>query len=306
MKEKHSLGSKDHTNHLKGLAILAVVGIHTVNLVTSVFPQNSFSWNILITLDQVFRFSVPVFVALSGFSLAKKYSHKLESISYKEFFFNRALKLLPLYLIWSLIYFFSSSVIPGWSGFIQGTGILEALFLGRSEFHLYFVPMIFQAYLFFPILVKLINARPLMLVITSLIIQILTIKITSLLNFSDQNQYILFLNWIFYFVVGIYLSIHQISTKLKFLVGVLLISGLYLTINSAFELITLNKNIIDATKFTRFEVVAYSLGIITLGLTSNRLHKVNKIILKIGENSYQIYLGHILILHLLSSIINLY
>lgn len=305
MKEKTSLGSKDHINHLKGLAILAVVGIHTVNLFTSFFPQKSISWNTLIILDQIFRFSVPVFVSLSGFALTKKYLHSLSSIRYKEFFFNRVLKLLPLYLVWSLIYYIFSTLIPGWSGFIQGTNLLKALVLGRSEFHLYFVPMIFQAYLLFPLIVRLVKRNPLICVLLSFVIQVFSYLITSKLGFSDQNQYILFSNWIFYFVVGIYLSIYKLSISIKLFGAILIIVGLYATITNAFNLVNLNKNIIDATKFTRIEVLIYSLGVITVGLTANRLHKVNNIILKIGENSYQIYLGHVLILHIISTILNL-
>ncbi len=126
------MGTLSCTNLLKGFAILAVVAIHVINVFIGRNPS-------LINFDQFLRFSVPLFTALSGLALAKKYLVKLEI---KNFYQSRLLKLLPLYILWSAIYWLvTRQSFP-------------------FEYHLYFVPMIFQAYLIFPFILPIIRKLP--------------------------------------------------------------------------------------------------------------------------------------------------
>jgi surface polysaccharide O-acyltransferase-like enzyme len=70
------LKTSDQTQSLKGLAIGAVVLIHTVNMLIGHALPNSQFWNVLVVFDQILRFCVPLFVALSGYALASKYQSK--------------------------------------------------------------------------------------------------------------------------------------------------------------------------------------------------------------------------------------
>ena len=298
MRNNTHLGTKDHVTYLKGLAILAVVGIHTINSFMSLMERGSLVWNLSIILDQVFRFSVPLFVAISGYSLAKRYSK--QSIQFNEFFQKRVIRLIPLYLVWSITYYISSKIIPGWQSFNFEDPIWKVLLLGRAEYHLYFVPMIFQAYLLFPIIFPFIKRFPWLILIFSLIVQVHFFNKINFSTWNDQMQYLVLLSWQFYFVLGIFLS--QVSSKvIKILSLALIVFGFFFTLNSFSSTYFVTSDVIWSTKFTRIPVLIYASGVIILMLASSRASRPITLINYIGKYSYGIYLGHVLVLHLLTT-----
>ena len=86
-------------NFIKGLAILAVILVHVLSYLPGIYtgPRQFF----FISLDQLTRFCLPAFFILSGYGLASKYTQ--QQINYFKFLKERVAKLLPLYLIWSLV-----------------------------------------------------------------------------------------------------------------------------------------------------------------------------------------------------------
>lgn len=253
----------DHedVNKLKGLAIIAVVLIHVINLYAA-YTQH------FVIADQILRFSVPLFTALSGLALAKKYATKLDL---KDFFSRRLFKLLPLYILWSAVY---------WLVTRQGFPF---------EYHLYFVPMIFQAYLLFPIILPIVKKAPWVALSASAILQILYFQ------HATETSYIWFAAWQFYFVLGIFLAIRPIR-HIR-LIGLMTAAiGLIWSVRDTMGLLLLGKNLIFATRFTKVSVLVYSTGL-TLFLSA--WTKKSKILTLLGQYSYPIYLSHVLFLQLL-------
>ncbi len=267
------MGTLSRTNLLKGFAILAVVAIH----VTNVFIGRNL-W--LINWDQVLRFSVPLFTALSGLALAKKYAGGLQL---KEFYSRRLLKLLPLYVLWSAVYWLvTRQPFP-------------------FAYHLYFVPMIFQAYLIFPFILPLIKKLPWVSLIISGVLQIWYFQVTNTPS-NDQLQYIWFAAWQFYFVLGVFLAfvdIHRIR-----LIGLMAAAvGLFWSIRDTHALLETGKNLIWATRFTRVPVLLYSTGIIIWSISHVKKTALSdfarRFITFLGVHSYFIYLSHVFFIHLL-------
>jgi peptidoglycan/LPS O-acetylase OafA/YrhL len=123
--------SKTVVTRLKGWAILAVIGIHLLTLIP-VEWYASWPWSIgVLGLDQVWRFSVPLFIFLSGFGLTQKYQQV--SFDLRHFWQHRAVKLLPLYLIWSIYLVAVSLYVPGWQSPAADFTWWQILLLGKGE-----------------------------------------------------------------------------------------------------------------------------------------------------------------------------
>lgn len=276
---------------LKLLAVTAVILIHA-------FPN-------VVVLNQICRFSVPLFVALSGYGLVMGYSHK--SLNLVDFFRKRLLRLLPWYLFFATLDILTITYI-----FHQNTAIYRDLplwklyVLGRADIHLYFVPMIFQLYLLFPLLFFLFKKiRSIYLVVLALLWQIgwyflITQKTEILSNnnslWPDYQQYVYFTSWIFYFVLGMYLA----KTKRFLIIGFLAtIVGLIWSVGNSLNLTNFGINIIVTERFTRLPVLMYATGVIILSCNLINLIPNIKILTRLGKFSYIIYLGHTLVLRLI-------
>ena len=135
---------------MREIAMLSVIMIH----VTSVYiklpsSKTVLDMNLAFMLNQASRFSVPLFLLLSGYSLNLNY--KADVISIKQchsFYITRFKKLLPTYLFWSIIYFLFGN---GWLVLSLFSPLfVRFLLLGQAGPHLYFVVILFQCYLLYP------------------------------------------------------------------------------------------------------------------------------------------------------------
>jgi hypothetical protein len=86
--------------YLKGVAIFAVIAIHTTDWYQSITPGTPIGvgGNLVDTFDQ---FAVPLFVFVSGLVLATNYAG---SFPKKAFYKKRIAAILPAYLIFSTLY----------------------------------------------------------------------------------------------------------------------------------------------------------------------------------------------------------
>jgi probable poly-beta-1,6-N-acetyl-D-glucosamine export protein len=282
---------------LKGLAILAVVGLHLLTLLpSSIYFSNSTQLAFL-SFDQLLRFCVPVFIFLSGYGLSLKYQTK--ALNLVGFYRSRIIKLLPLYLLWSAYYLFLSEFIEPWWKVLQTGPIWKILLLGWSDYHLYFISVIFQLYLLYPLLLKLIKSFPKTTLALSLLTQLGLYAYFSVTNNPppDQIQNTLFLSWIFYFVLGIFLAGRKsfLSQKAGFLIAVF---GLILSIFDTHQYLNSTQSLILAIRSTKISQLLYSFGFITFFLNRPQSTSENKLINWLGKNSFLIYLSHPVLIHL--------
>ena len=308
--------SKSGTSFLKAVAILAVLTIHILSSIKpSPFVNGSPFQLFAVSLDQLARISVPLFVAISGYGIAVSYSSKeFEIVS---FFTKRVLKVLPLYILWSCIFALVFFFIPAWGTVTEQPNFAWQLLLGRSDYHLYFVPMIFQLYVFFPVILYFFNRVPLTTLIVAIVIQLTWwwffsyqgLTVTSWRYFAeDGEQYIWMTNWIAYFVLGMYLpKIWKVFDKNKTLFFVLLLFTIGSAIFTSQNALTAIQEGIDplfALKFTRYPLFIYGfLTIIVLSYAVTKLKKINSTFAKLGDISYSVYLAHTLFLRIIFSIL---
>ncbi|MBP1762890.1 MAG: hypothetical protein H6Q64_2432, partial [Firmicutes bacterium] len=188
---------------LRALATLTVIGIH----VTAAYVYTSM-WGCL--ANQFARFAVPFFMIMSGFLLCHADLHNL-SFSTLDFYRRRFGKVLWPYFLWSLLYCCLAGII--------GRDLIGALLQlpvqllwGTAYYHLYFVVIIIQLYLLYPLLYRWLLHAPRICLLTSLAFTLgceimLNLYSRGQINFPQQlNNLVLvfFPVWIFFFVFGMY------------------------------------------------------------------------------------------------------
>lgn len=312
--------SLNGTNILKAIAILAVIAIHILSSIkTSPFVSESKYQLIAVTLDQLSRVCVPLFVALSGYGLHLKYSKKF---SLKNFYFKRFSKLFPQYLFWSVVFVLLFYIVPAWGSATEQPNFFWQLILGRADYHLYFVPMIFQIYIIFPLLLVFFKKWPTATLLLAIAVQLMwwwffsyqDNVITTWKYFAgDKEQYIWMTNWIAYFVLGMYLpKIWSWINKNKFRIASIFgafVASSALTIFSAVKDIQSGVDPLFALKFTRYPLFIYSFfAIIFLSFLVAKFYKSEQsssLFVYLGKNSYGIYLGHTFFLRIVVFLIYL-
>ena len=92
------------------------------------------------------KFSAPAFIFIVGFHLIRLYTKQLV---YREYIYEKAAHLLIPYFFWSILYLLTTNDV------ITLQGGIKSLLLGTAAPHLWYVIMMFQFYLLFPLLCTL-------------------------------------------------------------------------------------------------------------------------------------------------------
>jgi len=137
--------------YMRGIAALAVIAVHVSMNYTRIPDVN------LLALTNVFiyiaaHFAVPVFVFISGWVLAARYTG---DFSIREFYRRRAKPILLPYLVFSALYLLVAvEGTIGLAGVPSPERVAEALLLGTAAYNLWFFALIIQLYLLFPLIVR--------------------------------------------------------------------------------------------------------------------------------------------------------
>lgn len=195
---------------LRAIATLTVIGIH----VTAAYVYTSM-WGCL--ANQFARFAVPFFLIMSGFLLFNADLHG-HSFSTSDFYRKRFRKILWPYFLWSLFY----CCLAGFMGTDLLASLLQLsaqLIWGTAYYHLYFVVIIIQLYLLYPLLYRWLLNAPRRCLLTTLV---LTLGCQIMLNMHTlgqlalppqlNNLYLVFFPvWIFFFAFGMYAALFNES-----------------------------------------------------------------------------------------------
>ena len=292
---------------LKGLSITGVLFLHGLSSLHHVYGLGMSLPTII--LDQFLRFCVPLFVALSGYALASKYGESLDIIS---FFRRRVLKLVPAYILWSIIFVIFIDRDYSLLTFVQ------RLLHGTADYHLYFVPMIFVLYLLFPILRFFMRRFSNLTLFILLGVQLISYIILSprfvgtLIESKmliDQNQYVYFFNWIGYFGLGMWFGFGSLIRRSRIMTPfffLCLLAGLGLAVLDAGVSLSYIYAIdpLIALRTTRLPIYLFALGVIgTSFLFKQKLLKAGGKSLGVfewlGAQSYVIYLSHTILFRMI-------
>lgn len=297
---------------LRAFAIFGVMCIHILGSSFQYWDKGSLTWTVFLSLDQLFRFSVPFFVFISGYSLYLKYNLNFKFV---DFYLRRATKILPWYFVWSLIIYvyLHSRVKPGFIDYPAWKLVL----LGKVDYHLYFVSMIFQLYLLFPLLRLAFKKFSITLAYVLFFFEALIYVLFSLdarniihlpYRFYDQQQYLFFGTWVFYFVFGFVLSQKSPErTRLRhvrFIFPILAVLFLVYCVLDNLHVISLISDTNIATRSTRIPILLYSINFILAAFFYSKQllrlpKKVLRVMLYLSNLSFLVYLIHALVMRIL-------
>ncbi|MCB9813256.1 MAG: acyltransferase [Pseudomonadales bacterium] len=283
------------TNTIRGLAIIAVIFLHILAYLPGIYNSNQ--QILYISLDQFARFCMPAFIILSGYGLATKYESK--KINYWKFFKTRILKLIPLYLVWSIFSILIINSIPTWSFGNQPKSLLVQLLIGQADYQLYFLPVIFQLYAIFPVIWFHRKNLKLILFIALFAQIILYIYFYFKLNNSDRLEYTLFLSWIVYFIFGIYLKSKELPKMLIKLAPIGSVFSFVLIVFFSLQQINNGLDPLPALKFTKILIIPFGL---LANLSFATINFSSRLLVWFGKNSYIIFLSHTIGLRIIYAI----
>src|SRR5574344_720360 len=159
-------------DYLKIFSILGVILIHLISKNWYMLDINSTNFKVYTLIDSIVRFCVPIFFMISG-SLLLDDNYKIDKKFYKKIF-----KLLSLYILFYFIYYFAKVIIYD-NGVITLDTILiifKDVIVGKTLYHLWFLPAIIGFYLIVPILkhiIKKSNKKIILYILIILFINIL-------------------------------------------------------------------------------------------------------------------------------------
>ena len=140
-------------NLLKIVACVLVVVIHTTASGVTGYLPGSWLQRLAIGINSVSQFAVPAFIFASVFGLAARYRGKARVEGLLGFWGRRIETVLLPYLIWSLIYLILQQRFMGIC--YGAAGMVKLILNGGAFYHLYFMVILIQLYLVFPLLLAL-------------------------------------------------------------------------------------------------------------------------------------------------------
>lgn len=142
---------------LRGAAIVAVVGLHVSIGFLLAAPPGSGAAAWALTTHLPFVYGTPLFVALSMAGLSLGYARPMGfDGAYVAFLARRARRVLPAYVLWTV-----ATLLRDDPGALRHPDVVARhLALGSASFHLYFVPLICEYYVVWPLFATLaVHAR---------------------------------------------------------------------------------------------------------------------------------------------------
>lgn len=203
---------------LRGVAILMVVSIHTF---AATIQQGSLANDLTILLRQVLNCSVPLFLAISGYFMARKQLGH----SCLKFWKHQIPKVYVPTLIWSLPYL----GLYLWHGNDWLKGLVIFAVCGFSIY--YFIALIIQYYLLLPLLQKVKMGG----VILAFVVTMIAIGVVSYLDLIEGYGMSSIVKggpfpvWLVFFVIGIYVGNMKERTYWLWPWILLLLAGLILS-----------------------------------------------------------------------------
>lgn len=126
----------------------AVICIHAFSEVISSGANATKIYYPVMAFQRLFSLAVPAFVFLSGLRFMLAYG-RADDFSPLRYILRRFARLLPLYAVWTAIYYAFRVIACGYDFSVKN--LLLGFLTGDTEAHLYFVPLILQFSLIAPL-----------------------------------------------------------------------------------------------------------------------------------------------------------
>ncbi len=291
---------------IRAVAALSIIAIH----ISAQFVLNS---RIAYYINQAVRYAVPLFILISGLLLYNSAEIRHGLKGYLKFMSKRLKKVFIPYLIWTLLYIAYirrhdlASIWLERNRFLPET--FKTILLGGGYLHLYFVIIIIQLYLLFPLLKHLMQKHgnavlAVCFAITFFFQTAIYLKLMRIITFPDFviQYYKFFPTWIFYFVFGMYFAEKKetwnarYGSKLFGIAAVWLLSFIILILDSRYSK-TFDSSIKPSVMLYCITTFLLFHSVLLKFRDSNSI--LWKALDWISAQSYLLYLSHLMIMNLI-------
>lgn len=300
----------DFFDFAKGIAILAVIIIHSCYFpLYLTLSHNNFSPSFFVISEQInraMRFAIPVFLISSG---ALLFLNNLGKESLKNFCFKKAKRIVLPYVLFSALgtYIFASS--GNFIFFNYLSRALKDIFTGSALLPYWFVPVLLQLYIIYPILWYLFVKKkisPAKILLCSFLISLICYFVFYYKYLGWQRylgQFYFFGSVLFFFVLGMIFKSMVLTENRQWLQKSFFLLFSFLIILMYFLL-----GLLSPTEAYFNERLIYGPVVFLLLFYFYPLFKKVKIsgfFERIGKQSLYIYLLHYLIFYFIGPLLSL-
>ena len=307
--EKPRKFTRLYADYIRSFAAMAVVTIHSTGSYLTAFDPNNnmdvhwWTGNIYCSL---LRWATPFFILLSGGFLLDPARHE----STGEFLKKRIVRVLLPFAFWTVVYtvyqyresLFGAGVWPTWSE------VLNRIFFEDVYYHLWFVPMIVSLYLLTPVFRIFIRHAQRRDVEYFLVIAFFITAMQHLFPGFFVVEYVGWLGYIGFYVLGYYLSTYSLPERWRTLVYALAILMPVVTALGTWWL-SARKGAHDQTLYVYFSpnVVIMVIAFFSWlrwhdwSVFADRFPRFDAFIHKFAALSFGIYFIHALVLDILKN-----
>jgi surface polysaccharide O-acyltransferase-like enzyme len=291
------------------LRVIATIGVIFIHVSSDYAPASGsislYDFWVGNFFDSASRFSVPVFVMLSGALLLPK------DYGISIFLKKRLLRLVVPFIFWSLIYILYSFILKlhqgAHPGFIETARNIFVQLRDGSSRHFWYIYMIIGVYLFIPIIGKWVRnaSNKEMLYFLGIWLFTLIFSQPVLEKVKPDIDLTYFSGFLGYLILGHYLTVKQFTNKKRQnrVALLLLAAGLGSTIIGTY-LVLYFKNEYSSMFYECLtpNILLFAMGLFILikdkDITNRMLVKIRNFICKY---SYGIFLVHVLVLFLIDN-----
>ncbi|AJD92178.1 hypothetical protein JMA_28610 [Jeotgalibacillus malaysiensis] len=200
---------------LRAVGCLMVVLVH----VSALYYVERGDWeSVILFINQASRFGTPVFAVISGLLLFLQVRRK--GFFLNKFITSRMNKIGIPFLFWTAFYLFYLWTMNGANPFASGFDrFLFNVAFGETYSHLYFISIVLQFYLIFPLLqfIKSKSAWTILLILSA-VVHVYSLHYMAPEEFggllgliADQRAFLP--KWLFFFIFGGFLAYHWEGAK---------------------------------------------------------------------------------------------
>ncbi|SDN18262.1 Peptidoglycan/LPS O-acetylase OafA/YrhL, contains acyltransferase and SGNH-hydrolase domains [Paenibacillus sp. yr247] len=144
---------------VRAIAIIAVLVIHGTSGATQL-PLGTSSQAVFFILNKANLFTVPLFIWISGVVLFYTYYDRWEPGMSRLFWTKRLRRILIPYVLWSIFYYLYNQFMFHGKISFDAMYVIKLLLSGNASYHLYYMVIIVQFYLLFPLLITAARKSP--------------------------------------------------------------------------------------------------------------------------------------------------